>query len=63
MGGGVLLKENSSRDMANAIFNCFEASPEEWCEMSDLARKTAEAYTWDDAVLLFEKALLDNRNE
>ena len=56
-GGGMLLEENNAEEMVRAILECFKASPESWRRMSDLARETAEEYTWDHAVALFEKTL------
>ena len=60
-GGGLLLNEKTPESMANAIIDCFNAPLEKWEKMSCFARKTAEAYTWDHAVLMLENALLSGK--
>jgi glycosyltransferase involved in cell wall biosynthesis len=57
-GGGLLLKEKTPDAMATAIIDCFNAPLEKWEKMSCSARKTAESYTWDHAVIMLENELL-----
>ena len=48
-GGGVLVKNESAQDMADAIVALCRDADAEWQRMSDAAHATAHAYSWTDA--------------
>ena len=54
---GILVDPDDPSDMAEAIARVCRLPPPEWRAMSDAAYATATRYNWDDAALLFEKAL------
>jgi len=56
-GGGILVKPEDPADMACAIVGLCQMPAQNWKSLSDAALQTAAAYTWQDASLLFEKAL------
>ncbi|MEB3160570.1 MAG: glycosyltransferase family 4 protein [Synechocystis sp.] len=56
-GGGILTKPEDPVNMAEAIIKLCSFTDDEWLTMSQNAYKTATAYTWNDAAILFEKAL------
>jgi glycosyltransferase involved in cell wall biosynthesis len=56
-GGGILLDNWNVNNMSEKILKAFDLKPEEWKSLSRQARAVASGYSWDDAVLLFEKVL------
>ncbi|NJR21840.1 MAG: glycosyltransferase family 4 protein [Richelia sp. CSU_2_1] len=56
-GGGILVNPEDPADMARAIEKVCHLSQAQWQAMSDAALKEIAAYTWEDAVDLFEAAL------
>ena len=56
-GGGILVKPEDPQSMADAIVQVARMPETQWQAMSDAAYATARRYTWDDATVLFEKAL------
>jgi glycosyltransferase involved in cell wall biosynthesis len=56
-GAGILIEDWSVERMTEGVLNACTMTPEEWRRRSQLARDTATRYSWDDAILLFEKAL------
>jgi glycosyltransferase involved in cell wall biosynthesis len=58
-GGGVLVKPQDPMDMAVAIERISRMPDAEWRKLSDAARATAEANTWDHAAQLFEQAIIE----
>lgn len=57
-GGGIMVKSEDHEDMAEAIKRVVMMSETEWKRMSDAALGVAVKYSWDDAVILFEHALM-----
>ena len=56
-GGGFLLDDWSVERMSDTIVNALSMTPEDWGAMSCRAREIVTEYSWDDATILFEKAL------
>ncbi|MGE5609502.1 MAG: glycosyltransferase family 4 protein [Bacillota bacterium] len=56
-GGGILIRPEDPKHMAEAITRICQMPEEQWRAMSDAAYATATRYTWDDATDLFEAAL------
>ena len=56
-GGGILLDDWSVEGMSDAVAKALAMTPEDWGAMSCRAREIATKYSWDDATILFEKAL------
>ncbi len=56
-GGGILVAPEDVNDMARAIERVVTLSQAEWSRLSDCAFATAMRHNWDDATVLFEKAL------
>jgi glycosyltransferase involved in cell wall biosynthesis len=56
-GGGVLVAPEDPEDMARAIVDISNSSPNAWRAMSDRAHQTACSYTWGEATMRFEVAL------
>jgi glycosyltransferase involved in cell wall biosynthesis len=56
-GGGLLVNHENPQAIAEAIVRIAKLSESEWKTMSDRAHETARGYTWDDATVLFERAL------
>ncbi len=54
---GYLAEVGDSRRLANRLIDVLALSEQNWRRMSDAALRTAESLTWEDAVLLFERAL------
>ena len=57
-GGGLLVKHEDPKEMAQAILKIHAMSNQEWQELSNQAYDIAHSYTWDDANALFEAALI-----
>lgn len=57
-GAGLLVNPEDPEDMAHAIIKLCHFSESQWQEMSNIAHKKASEYTLDDAITLFESALL-----
>lgn len=57
-GGGVVIEPESPEAMAREIVRFAQMDEAEWGEYSDRAFATVEGYSWDDAVDLFEAALV-----
>jgi glycosyltransferase involved in cell wall biosynthesis len=57
-GGGILVNHEDPENMADAIQRVVQMSEAEWKTISDAAYRAATQYTWDDAVFLFEQALM-----
>ena len=62
-GGGILVAPDDPTDMARAIERLIALSEPEWVRISDVAFNTASRYSWDNAVELFEAALLRRNRE
>jgi glycosyltransferase involved in cell wall biosynthesis len=58
-GGGVLVGPDHPRAMAAAIVRIAQMPEPEWRAMSEAARTTSSAYTWDDASTIFERVLIE----
>ena len=56
-GGGILVKPEDPHDMARAIVQVCAQSDADWRRMSDAALATAQRFTWEEAIDLFEGAL------
>ena len=57
-GGGLLVAPEDPEDMARAIVRFARMSEVEWQAFSDKAHASIQDYSWDDAVDLFEAALM-----
>jgi glycosyltransferase involved in cell wall biosynthesis len=57
-GGGILVAPEDPAAMARAIEDVCQIDSPAWRAMSDKAYATATGYTWDDATVLFEAALV-----
>jgi len=56
---GYLVDINDVRTLADRVVQVLQLPEMDWQEMSDAALATATRYTWEDATVLFEKALKD----
>jgi glycosyltransferase involved in cell wall biosynthesis len=54
---GYLVPVDDVQGLADHLVTVLGATPERWQQMSDAALATAMGYTWDDATVLFERAL------
>ncbi len=57
-GGGILVRPEDAEDMAAAIARIVGMLGQEWQGMSDTAVSRASRYSWEDAGVLMEKALV-----
>lgn len=58
--GGILLEDWSVENMSETIINAFNIKAENWRNLSQRGRIVASSYSWENATLLFEKALASN---
>jgi glycosyltransferase involved in cell wall biosynthesis len=54
---GYLVEPGDAAGLADRLLRVLESSPEDWLRMSDAALATATSYTWEEAVIPFERAL------
>ena len=54
---GFLVSIDNVGALADRLERVLEMTPEAWRRMSDAAFATAHRYTWEDAVILLERAL------
>jgi glycosyltransferase involved in cell wall biosynthesis len=54
---GYLVNVDDTDGLARRLIDVLELPELSWRQMSEAAYKTAEKFTWEDATVLFEKAL------
>ena len=54
---GYLVDVGDTDGLARRLIDVLELPEPSWRQMSEAAYKTAEKFTWEDATVLFEKAL------
>ncbi len=59
---GFLVDVNDSASLADRALHVLNLQDNEWRAMSDAALQTTLRYTWEDATLLFERALIKAKN-
>jgi len=59
---GYVVPIEDSSALAERLITVLELSEKEWHDMSDAAYMTATQYTWEDACILFEQALIHTAN-
>ncbi|MCO6045364.1 glycosyltransferase family 4 protein [Aeoliella sp. ICT_H6.2] len=62
-GGGILVPQENSPAMADAICRTVAMPAAEWVRMSELAYSTANSYSWEDATDRLEAALQATSND
>ena len=54
---GYLVDVGDTEGLARRLIDVLELPEPSWQQMSEAAYRTAEKFTWEDATVLFEKAL------